>query len=85
MGEVVKDPDTGEIRYRKQHYPEKAREKIRASAALKRLVGHVEGDVELSSTQVTAALALLKKVLPDAPALSKELDADEAKEWSLKL
>ena len=28
MGHVVKDPDTGKIRYVKQHYPEKAREKI---------------------------------------------------------
>lgn len=41
------------------------RTKIANSQILNRLVGHVEGTVELSSTQVTAALGLLKKVMPD--------------------
>jgi hypothetical protein len=31
----------------------------------RRLVDHVMGKVELSATQVTAALGLLKKTLPD--------------------
>lgn len=41
------------------------RTKIANSQILNRLVGHVEGKVELSGTQVTAGIALLKKVLPD--------------------
>ena len=41
------------------------RTKIANSKILNRLIGHVEGDVELSATQVTAALGLLKKVMPD--------------------
>ena len=41
------------------------RTKIANSQILNRLVGHVEGTVELSGTQVTAGIALLKKVLPD--------------------
>jgi hypothetical protein len=41
------------------------RTKIANSQILNRLLGHVEGTVELSATQVSAGVALLKKVLPD--------------------
>jgi hypothetical protein len=41
------------------------RTKIANSQILNRLIGHVEGHVEMSGTQVTAALGLLKKVMPD--------------------
>lgn len=41
------------------------RTKIANSQILKRLIGHVEGDVEMSATQVSAGLGLLKKCLPD--------------------
>jgi len=41
------------------------RTKIANSQILNRLIGHVEGTVELSGSQVTAGIALLKKVLPD--------------------
>ncbi len=41
------------------------RTKIANSQILKRLIGHVEGSVELSATQVSAGLGLLKKCLPD--------------------
>lgn len=41
------------------------RTKIANSQILNRLIGHVEGKVELSSTQVTAGIALLRKVMPD--------------------
>ena len=39
--------------------------KIKNSNILKALIQHVEGDREMSSTQVTAGIALLKKVMPD--------------------
>jgi len=41
------------------------RVKIQNSNILNALVEHVEGKREMSSTQVTAGVALLKKVLPD--------------------
>lgn len=41
------------------------RGKIANSNILKALLEHVEGTREMSSTQVTAGLGLLKKVMPD--------------------
>jgi hypothetical protein len=41
------------------------RGKIQNSNILKALIEHVEGAREMSSTQVSAALGLLRKVLPD--------------------
>jgi hypothetical protein len=41
------------------------RVKIQNSNILNALVEHVEGKREMSSSQVTAGVALLKKVLPD--------------------
>lgn len=41
------------------------RTKIANSKILKHLIEHVEGERDMSSTQVTAGVALLKKVMPD--------------------
>lgn len=41
------------------------REKIKTSMLINRLQDHVNGTVELTATQVTAALGLLKKTAPD--------------------
>ncbi len=41
------------------------RDKIRQSNILSYLVRHVEGEREMSATQVQAGLGLLKKVMPD--------------------
>lgn len=41
------------------------RTKIANSQILNRLIAHVEGDLELSQTQVSAGLGLLKKVMAD--------------------
>lgn len=41
------------------------RAKIQNSNILNALIEHVQGEREMSSTQVTAAIALMKKVLPD--------------------
>lgn len=41
------------------------RVKIQNSNILNALIEHVEGQREMSSTQVQAAIALMKKVLPD--------------------
>lgn len=45
--------------------PESHRAKIANSNILNALIEHVEGNREMSGTQVTAGIALLKKVLPD--------------------
>lgn len=45
------------------------RVKIQNSNILNALIEHVEGKREMSSTQVTAGLGLLKKALPDLTAI----------------
>lgn len=46
------------------------REKIRATQLVNRLENHVFGKCKLDSTQVTAALGLLKKCVPDLTTVS---------------
>jgi hypothetical protein len=46
------------------------REKIRNSNILNALLEHVEGVREMSATQVSAGLGLLKKALPDLQSVS---------------
>ncbi len=41
------------------------RSKIQNSQILNRLIAHVEGKCDLSATQITAGLGLLRKALPD--------------------
>jgi hypothetical protein len=55
------------------------RRKIRASGILEALIEYAEGRREMSSSQVSAALGLLKKALPDlsAETLSAEADRDD--------
>ena len=48
---------------------QETRDKIRASQLINRLQDHVHDRVELSATQITAALGLLRKVLPDLKAV----------------
>lgn len=55
-------------------HDEKTRAKIQTSQLINRLISHVNGEVELSSTQVRAAEVLLKKTLPDLSAV--ELGSD---------
>ena len=41
------------------------RTKIQNSKILSRLISHVEGTADMSQTQVTAGVALLRKIMPD--------------------
>lgn len=50
-------------------HPDKVRQRIRTSQLVVRLTKHILGKVEMSPTQVTAALGLLKKTLPDLSAV----------------
>lgn len=46
-------------------YADAVRARIRAGGIVKRLEDHVLGKVEMSATQVSAALGLLRKSVPD--------------------
>jgi hypothetical protein len=46
-------------------HDENTRKKIQSSQLINRLTNHVLNDLDMSSTQVNAALGLLKKTLPD--------------------
>ncbi len=63
-------------RMRKTHQ-EDVRSKIQASALIGRLTKHVEGEIELSPTQVRAAEILLKKTLPDLGSVEMTGDPDQ--------
>lgn len=55
---------------------EEHRVKIKNSNILNALIEHVEGNREMSATQVTAGLGLLKKVMPDTSAVAIENGED---------
>ena len=52
------------VRLNPQH-DERTRAKIQTSQIINRLQSFVKGEVEMSGPQVTAALGLLKKTMPD--------------------
>lgn len=56
------------------------REKIRGSQLVNVLTDHALGEKELGTSQVTAALGLLKKVVPDLKA-TDHTNAGEKFEW----
>ncbi len=58
-------------------HDERTRAKIQTSQLINRLISHVNGEVELSTTQVRAAEILLKKTLPDLS--SVEVGSDPEK------
>lgn len=55
------------------------RVKIQNSNILNALIEHVEGEREMSATQVSAGLGLLRKVMPDLAATADLGDAGELK------
>lgn len=55
---------------------EEHRVKIRNSNILNALIEHVEGKREMSATQVSAGLGLLKKALPDLSTVTMQGDED---------
>lgn len=54
---------------RSPHYAEAVRARIRAGGIVKRLEEHVLGKVDMTATQVSAALGLLRKTVPDLSAV----------------
>lgn len=55
-------------RIRKIRHDDETRAKIKTSQLINRLTEHVLSDLELSPSQVTAGLGLLRKTLPDLTA-----------------
>jgi hypothetical protein len=57
------------------------RDKIRGSQLINRLMAFANGEVEMQPHQVTAALGLLRKVLPDLA--SQELTIDHVQPFAV--
>lgn len=53
-----------------QPYPEIARQRIKSTLLIDKLQDHVLDGVEMSKTQVSSAIALLKKTVPDLQAVT---------------
>lgn len=54
---------------KKLNHDDRTREKIRTSQLINRLTDHALGKVEMNSSQVSAALGLIRKTLPDLAAV----------------
>jgi len=70
-------------RIRKIRHDEETRNKIRAAALINRLTDFVEGKITMTAPQVTAALGLLKKVIPDTQ--SVELSGEVATSYVARI
>lgn len=55
-------------------HQEEARKKIQTSQLINRLQDHALNGTEIKKTQITAALGLLNKVLPDLKAVEASVD-----------
>lgn len=64
-------------RKNKIRHDENTRAKIQASQLINRLTNHVLGKVDMQPSQVTAALGLLKKTLPDLSSLDVNATIDD--------
>ena len=53
-------------------YPERGRERIKSTLIIKRLMKHIKGEIDMTSTQIQAARILLNKTLPDIKSLEVE-------------
>ena len=56
--------------------PDIVRKRIQTTMIVNRLTDHIHDKVEMSATQVTAALGLLRKVLPDLAVTDVNLDGE---------
>lgn len=59
-----------------RHHQDMVREKIRASQLINRLEDHIFEDKEMTSTQVNAALGLLKKCVPDLKSIEADIGGE---------
>lgn len=59
-------------------HPDSVRQKIRASQLVNRLEKHAHGEVDMTATQVTAALGLLDRCVPKLTATDLKLSGEVA-------
>lgn len=71
------------VRLNPQH-DERTRAKIQTSQIINRLESFINGDVKMEPAQVTAALGLIKKTLPDLAAQQNIESSQESLEDYLK-
>lgn len=71
-------------RKNKIRHDDETRLKIKTSQLLNRLTDHALGGCEMNSTQVTAALGVLKKALPDLAATELSGNVGVSHEEALK-
>ena len=57
-------------------YPQRARERIAGTKIIDRLVKHVNGEIDMTPTQVRAASILLNKVLPDLRTIEVDIHTE---------
>lgn len=62
-------------RIKKIRHDEETRKRIQAAQLINRLQNHVDGKVELSTTQVRGIEILLRKILPDLSDVRMEVDS----------
>ena len=62
----------------KKQHREATIEKIRTSAVLNRLIKHAMGEVEMSSSQVAAAKALINKYIPDVSSVEMTAEVEHS-------
>lgn len=60
------------------YHPDEVREKIKTTLLINRLMQHVKGKRLMEKSQVTAALGLLKKTLPDLSSIDATHKGDSA-------
>jgi hypothetical protein len=63
-------------RTRKIRHDENTKAKIKASQIINRLMAHIDGNIDMPASAVTAAACLLRKVLPDLANTQHSGDAD---------
>lgn len=61
---------------KKLTHDQKTREKIRTTQLIKRLTDHALGEVEMTTSQVTAASVLIRKTLPDLQATELDISGE---------
>lgn len=66
-------------------HSEMVRQKIQASCIIHRLQQHINGEVEMTGTQVTAALGLLDRSVPKLSTVQHVGDADNPVKTSLTI
>ena len=55
---------------------ENTRQRIKTTMIVERLMDHIDGSIELTATQISAANILLKKTLPDLSATDITSDGE---------